>query len=185
MVSLVQTDMHRDERGWGFSCSRTPTDRDKKAKAREPLRYSIVSVPTIGGRYGYVAVWFGLLALKKGLIISLNQPRSHCFLKNSNTVSGICDVWRLKTCFFMHSADKTWHGWAWWLKRCFVRTVKLMLSLLFFQMVQAVVEYGGKRIRGSDLITPTDAVSITKQFFKGLKVQTNTWQMLFSTKGLR
>lgn len=37
-------------------------------------------------------------------------------------------------------------------------------------MVQAVVEYGGKRVRGSDLITPTDAVSITKQFFKGLKV---------------
>lgn len=55
-----------------------------------------------------------------------------------------------------------------------MRAVKLMLSLLFVQMVQAAVEYGGKRIRGSDLITPTDAVSITKQFFKGLKVQTNT-----------
>lgn len=41
------------------------------------------------------------------------------------------------------------------------------------QMVQSVVEYGGKRIRGSDLITPTDAVAITKQFFKGLKVQTH------------
>lgn len=38
------------------------------------------------------------------------------------------------------------------------------------QMVQAVIEYGGKRVRGSDLITPTDAVAITKQFFKGLKV---------------
>lgn len=37
-------------------------------------------------------------------------------------------------------------------------------------MVQAVVDYGGKRVRGSDLITPTDAVAITKQFFKGLKV---------------
>lgn len=37
-------------------------------------------------------------------------------------------------------------------------------------MVQAVIEYGGKRVRGSDLITPTDAVAITKQFFKGLKV---------------
>lgn len=43
-------------------------------------------------------------------------------------------------------------------------------SLLVSQMVQAVVEYGGKRVRGSDLITPTDAVAITKQFFKGLKV---------------
>lgn len=39
-----------------------------------------------------------------------------------------------------------------------------------FQMIQSVVEYGGKRVRGSDLITPTDAVAITKQFFKGLKV---------------
>jgi len=37
-------------------------------------------------------------------------------------------------------------------------------------MVQAMVEYGGKRVRGSDLIAPTDAVAITKQFFKGLKV---------------
>lgn len=37
-------------------------------------------------------------------------------------------------------------------------------------MVQSMVEYGGKRVRGSDLITPTDAVAITKQFFKGLKV---------------
>ncbi|XP_077599338.1 vacuolar protein sorting-associated protein 45 [Stigmatopora nigra] len=37
------------------------------------------------------------------------------------------------------------------------------------KMVQCVVEYGGKRVRGSDLVTPTDAVAITKQFFKGLK----------------
>ncbi|XP_035771906.1 vacuolar protein sorting-associated protein 45 [Neolamprologus brichardi] len=43
------------------------------------------------------------------------------------------------------------------------------------KMVQAVVEYGGKRIRGSDLITPTDAVSITKQFFKGLKGVENVY----------
>lgn len=42
-------------------------------------------------------------------------------------------------------------------------------------MVHAVVEYGGKRIRGSDLITPTDAVSITKQFFKGLKGVENVY----------
>lgn len=37
-------------------------------------------------------------------------------------------------------------------------------------MVKSVVEYGGKRVRGSDLITATDAVAITKQFFKGLSV---------------
>lgn len=41
-------------------------------------------------------------------------------------------------------------------------------------MVKSVVEYGGKRVRGSDLITATDAVAITKQFFKGLSVQTHT-----------
>jgi vacuolar protein sorting-associated protein 45 len=33
-----------------------------------------------------------------------------------------------------------------------------------------MVEYGGKRVRGSDLVNPQDAVAITKQFFKGLKV---------------
>uniref|UniRef100_A0A8C1PC74 Vacuolar protein sorting-associated protein 45 n=1 Tax=Cyprinus carpio TaxID=7962 RepID=A0A8C1PC74_CYPCA len=38
-----------------------------------------------------------------------------------------------------------------------------------------VVEYGGKRIRGSDLIAPTDAVAITKQFFKGLKGVENVY----------
>uniref|UniRef100_A0A3Q0R709 Vacuolar protein sorting-associated protein 45 n=1 Tax=Amphilophus citrinellus TaxID=61819 RepID=A0A3Q0R709_AMPCI len=43
------------------------------------------------------------------------------------------------------------------------------------RMVQAVVEYGGKRVRGSDLITPTDAVAITKQFFKGLKGVENVY----------
>ncbi|KAG7500643.1 vacuolar protein sorting-associated protein 45 [Solea senegalensis] len=43
------------------------------------------------------------------------------------------------------------------------------------KMVQSVVEYGGKRVRGSDLITPTDAVAITKQFFKGLKGVENVY----------
>uniref|UniRef100_A0AAY4CU75 Vacuolar protein sorting-associated protein 45 n=1 Tax=Denticeps clupeoides TaxID=299321 RepID=A0AAY4CU75_9TELE len=42
-------------------------------------------------------------------------------------------------------------------------------------MVQSMVEYGGKRVRGSDLITPTDAVAITKQFFKGLKGVENVY----------
>lgn len=43
------------------------------------------------------------------------------------------------------------------------------------KMVQSMVEYGGKRVRGSDLITPTDAVAITKQFFKGLKGVENVY----------
>ncbi|KAK1876129.1 Vacuolar protein sorting-associated protein 45 [Dissostichus eleginoides] len=33
-------------------------------------------------------------------------------------------------------------------------------------MVKAVVEYGGKRVRGSDLIAPSDAVAITKHFLE-------------------
>lgn len=37
--------------------------------------------------------------------------------------------------------------------------------------MSAVVEYGGKRVRGSDLFSPKDAVAITKQFLKGLKVR--------------
>ncbi|NXL80550.1 VPS45 protein, partial [Leptocoma aspasia] len=37
------------------------------------------------------------------------------------------------------------------------------------QLVSAVVEYGGKRVRGSDLFSTKDAVAITKQFLKGLK----------------
>ncbi|XP_061764518.1 vacuolar protein sorting-associated protein 45 [Nerophis ophidion] len=43
------------------------------------------------------------------------------------------------------------------------------------KMVSCMVEYGGKRVRGSDLITPTDAVAITKQFFKGLKGVENVY----------
>ncbi|XP_075867482.1 vacuolar protein sorting-associated protein 45 [Nelusetta ayraudi] len=43
------------------------------------------------------------------------------------------------------------------------------------KMVKAVVEYGGKRVRGSDLITATDAVAITKQFFKGLSGVENVY----------
>ena len=48
----------------------------------------------------------------------------------------------------------------------------LSLFFLFFKtkLVSAVIEYGGKRVRGSDLFSPKDAVAITKQFLKGLKV---------------
>uniref|UniRef100_A0A674E1K6 Vacuolar protein sorting-associated protein 45 n=1 Tax=Salmo trutta TaxID=8032 RepID=A0A674E1K6_SALTR len=43
------------------------------------------------------------------------------------------------------------------------------------RMVTSMVEYGGKRVRGSDLINPQDAVAITKQFFKGLKGVENVY----------
>ncbi|XP_067831929.1 vacuolar protein sorting-associated protein 45 isoform X2 [Heptranchias perlo] len=43
------------------------------------------------------------------------------------------------------------------------------VSEKYKRLVSAVVEYGGKRIRGSDFVTPKDAVALTKQFFKGLK----------------
>uniref|UniRef100_A0A674NSU4 Vacuolar protein sorting-associated protein 45 n=1 Tax=Takifugu rubripes TaxID=31033 RepID=A0A674NSU4_TAKRU len=43
------------------------------------------------------------------------------------------------------------------------------------RMVKSVVEYGGKRVRGSDLITATDAVAITKQFFKGFSGVENVY----------
>uniref|UniRef100_A0AAY4CU51 Vacuolar protein sorting-associated protein 45 n=1 Tax=Denticeps clupeoides TaxID=299321 RepID=A0AAY4CU51_9TELE len=49
------------------------------------------------------------------------------------------------------------------------------VSERYRKMVQSMVEYGGKRVRGSDLITPTDAVAITKQFFKGLKGVENVY----------
>lgn len=48
------------------------------------------------------------------------------------------------------------------------------VCVCLFKMVKSVVEYGGKRVRGSDLITATDAVAITKQFFKGFSVCTHT-----------
>lgn len=54
-----------------------------------------------------------------------------------------------------------------------VRRINVCLFILFNllpQMVTSMVEYGGKRVRGSDLVNPQDAVAITKQFFKGLKV---------------
>ncbi|XP_024907986.1 vacuolar protein sorting-associated protein 45 isoform X3 [Pteropus alecto] len=43
------------------------------------------------------------------------------------------------------------------------------VSEKYRKLVSAVVEYGGKRVRGSDLFSPKDAVAITKQFLKGLK----------------
>ncbi|CAJ0934890.1 unnamed protein product [Ranitomeya imitator] len=44
------------------------------------------------------------------------------------------------------------------------------VSEKYRRLVPSVVEFGGKRVRGSDLFSPKDAVAITKQFFKGLKV---------------
>ena len=37
-------------------------------------------------------------------------------------------------------------------------------------MVQAVLDYGGKKSRGSDLFFTQDPIAITKRLFKGLKV---------------
>ena len=39
-----------------------------------------------------------------------------------------------------------------------------------FQLVSAVLEYGGRKARGSDLFGSGDPVAFTKRFFKGLKV---------------
>uniref|UniRef100_A0A663M6N1 Vacuolar protein sorting 45 homolog n=1 Tax=Athene cunicularia TaxID=194338 RepID=A0A663M6N1_ATHCN len=49
------------------------------------------------------------------------------------------------------------------------------VSEKYRKLVSAVVEYGGKRIRGSDLFSPKDAVAITKQFLKGLKGVENVY----------
>jgi len=37
-------------------------------------------------------------------------------------------------------------------------------------MVHAVLDYGGRKSRGSDLFGNQDIVSITKKFLKGVKV---------------
>ncbi|XP_029436593.1 vacuolar protein sorting-associated protein 45 [Rhinatrema bivittatum] len=49
------------------------------------------------------------------------------------------------------------------------------VSEKYRKLVSAVVEYGGKRVRGSELFSPKDAVAITKQFFKGLKGVENVY----------
>ncbi|XP_043931114.1 vacuolar protein sorting-associated protein 45 [Protopterus annectens] len=49
------------------------------------------------------------------------------------------------------------------------------VSERYRKLVSAVIEYGGKRVRGSDLLSPKDAVAITKQFFKGLKGVENVY----------
>ena len=38
------------------------------------------------------------------------------------------------------------------------------------QMVQAILDYGGRKARGSDLFGNQDPVAITKRLLKGLKV---------------
>ncbi|KFQ15358.1 Vacuolar protein sorting-associated protein 45, partial [Leptosomus discolor] len=49
------------------------------------------------------------------------------------------------------------------------------VSEKYRKLVSAVVEYGGKRVRGSELFSPKDAVAITKQFLKGLKGVENVY----------
>lgn len=40
-------------------------------------------------------------------------------------------------------------------------------------MVQAMLDYGGRKARGSDLFGNQDPVAITKRLLKGLKVKKN------------
>ncbi|CAI9608299.1 unnamed protein product [Staurois parvus] len=49
------------------------------------------------------------------------------------------------------------------------------VSEKYRRLVSAVLEFGGKRVRDSDLFSPKDAVAITKQFFKGLKGVENVY----------
>ncbi|KAM9294014.1 vacuolar protein sorting-associated protein 45 [Gastrophryne carolinensis] len=49
------------------------------------------------------------------------------------------------------------------------------MSERYRRLVPAIVEFGGKRVRDSDLFSPKDAVAITKQFFKGLKGVENVY----------
>ncbi|XP_068109331.1 vacuolar protein sorting-associated protein 45 [Hyperolius riggenbachi] len=49
------------------------------------------------------------------------------------------------------------------------------VSERYRRLVSAVVEFGGKRVRDSELFSPKDAVAITKQFFKGLKGVENVY----------
>ncbi|KAG9480801.1 vacuolar protein sorting-associated protein 45 [Eleutherodactylus coqui] len=49
------------------------------------------------------------------------------------------------------------------------------VSEKYRRLVSSVVDFGGKRVRGSDLFSPKDAVAITKQFFKGLKGVENVY----------
>ena len=39
-----------------------------------------------------------------------------------------------------------------------------------FQMVSAVLEYGGQRVRGNDLFENDTPIAMTKKFLKGLQV---------------
>ncbi|ELV10772.1 Vacuolar protein sorting-associated protein 45 [Tupaia chinensis] len=49
------------------------------------------------------------------------------------------------------------------------------VSEKYRKLVSAVVEYGGKRVRGSDLFSHKDPLAITKQFLKGLKGVENVY----------
>uniref|UniRef100_A0A8C6F741 Vacuolar protein sorting 45 homolog n=1 Tax=Monodon monoceros TaxID=40151 RepID=A0A8C6F741_MONMO len=49
------------------------------------------------------------------------------------------------------------------------------VSEKYRKLVSTVVEYGGRRVRGSDLFSPKDTVAITKHFLKGLKGVENVY----------
>ena len=47
------------------------------------------------------------------------------------------------------------------------------------QMVSAVLEYGGQKVRTTDLLESQTPITITKKFLRGLKVSSN-WTILFN-----
>ena len=46
----------------------------------------------------------------------------------------------------------------------------MYMNVLYLKLVSAIIEYGGRKSRGSDLFGSTDPVAFTKRFLKGLKV---------------
>lgn len=53
---------------------------------------------------------------------------------------------------------------------CFLSLNLVKNIIASLKLVPAVLEYGGRKARGSDLFGNQDAVAMTKKFFKGLKV---------------
>ena len=54
---------------------------------------------------------------------------------------------------------------------CFLSLNLVQNIIASLKLVPAVLEYGGRKARGSDLFGNQDAVAMTKKFFKGLKVK--------------
>ncbi len=52
-----------------------------------------------------------------------------------------------------------------------VATLQLNFDIFLFQAVYDMLEFGGGKVRSSDLFGNLSAMSITKKFIKGLKVR--------------